>query len=454
MKQEILENLRPPKDVKLPDYIRYTILKETNSSGLSDKDIEDGKSKLSKDFDLLKKGVPIKPLYSDQKQYIAYINSYLEIYFPRMHFILNHLLKYTNFYEILKSWNNETIRILDIGTGPGTMFNAFIEYFENINQFGIFNFNYEVNLIEREENFLKFIKELFNIIQTINPALSKRINLKETLEPRFINFKDLKGSLKTILGDEKYNVIILSFIINENNPDKDKLINLFNLISTYLKENGIIILLEAPSPHLYKYLEIDFKSEVNLIRNAPCLNANRNYGTPQKRDFPFFNPCGDLCTFQINPEERNSFCYLVLSSQDINSRNYSNLIQNTIDLYQRNISLTYMNRYKRQKILDRNGRENIDIYGLFTNRSYTDYYFCNGGCKFKIANYSGTDFNFEEGDIVIIRNAKFDGPFVKKNTRVDPPIIKNYAELGFKYGGNDPPIEPSSFEKIPYFLNE
>lgn len=62
-----------------------------------------------------------------------------------MFFIMNYLMKYTNFFDLLDSWNENQIKILDIGAGPGTMCSSFIEYLDYINQLGTFDFKYSIN---------------------------------------------------------------------------------------------------------------------------------------------------------------------------------------------------------------------------------------------------------------------------------------------------------------------
>ena len=453
MKKEILDHLPSPTEIEIPDYLERTITEEVKNSGLSPSEIEQGGLLLKEFYSQLKSGLPTAPNYSEQNVYIAYIETYLRMYYPRMYLVMNQLIRYTQFFEVLKEYNGETIKILDIGAGPGTMFMALINYLEYINQLGAFDFEYEVSLIEQEVNFLNFLNCLFNNINDLSPRLNEKLTLNGSLEAQSINFENLDGCLNSLFGNETFKVIILSFILNENVPEKDKIIKLFKILARYLDQNGIIILFEAPSDHLFRYLEFDFQENVGLFRIAPCLNGNSIYGIPERRNLPFFKPCGDLCTFQVNPSERNRFCYLILSKNNIISRCYEDSIQNTIDFYKKYRNLTFLpTRQKRKNKLNEIGREIVDIIGLFSDRRNYDYYFCNGGCKFKIDNYRGSDFNFEEGDLVLFRNVKFDGPFVKINYASQPPIIKNYAELAFKYGENRSNEEPSSFEVIPYFL--
>ncbi len=273
--------------------------------------------------------------------------------------------------------------------------------------------------------------------------------------PSTIDFELLYETLDKDLNSETYNIIINSFILNENTPNKEIMKEYFQILSNHLSEKGIIILLEAPSVHLFNYLEIDFIKEIGLIRSAPCLNSNRVYDPDGLFNYPFFKPCGDLCTFQINPEERHRFCYLVLSKQDLTIDFYKTEIQNSIKLYQRHKNLIELTRAKRKAILDKKGSELVNMIGLFSDQSWNNYYFCNGGCKFQISNYRGTEFNkIKEGDIVLFKNIKFDGPFLKKNTKVQPPVLKNNAEIGFKYGENGPNEKQSEFEVIPHFFSD
>ncbi|MEE9378499.1 MAG: class I SAM-dependent methyltransferase [Candidatus Lokiarchaeia archaeon] len=455
VKKDIFDHLLRLNEVNIPDYLEKTIIDELKSFGLSANDIELGKSQLSDCYSALLNWTPATINYSDPKVYIGYLVDYLRKYFPRMWFIMNHLLRYTTYFETLKLLGNAPIKILDIGAGPGTMSLSLIEYLEYINQLGIFNFKYIIDVIEKEKNFLKFIENLEANIKIHNEDLFKRININKPLSPSMIDFEKLNETLNKNLNSETYDIIITSFVLNENTPNKEIMKEYFQILSSHLSENGIIVLLEAPSVHLFNYLEIDFIKEIGLIRSAPCLNANRVYDPNGLLNYPFFKPCGDLCTFQISPEERHRFCYLVLSKQDLTIDFYKTEIQKSIELYQRHKNLIKLTQTRRQAILNEQGRELVNMVGLFSDQSWNNYYFCNGGCKFQISNYRGTEFNkIKEGDIVLFKNIKFDGPFRKINTKVQPPVLKNNAELGFKYGENGPHEEQSEFEVIPYFFSD
>jgi len=175
VKKDILDHLPRLNEVKIPDYLEKTIIDELNSFNLSASDIELGKSQLSEYYSALLNWAPAIINYSDPKVYIGYLVDYLKKYFPRMWFIMNHLLRYTNYFETLKLLDNTPIKILDIGAGPGTMFVSLIEYLEYVNQLGTFNLKYIIDVIEKENNFLKFIENLETNIKIHNEDLSKRI---------------------------------------------------------------------------------------------------------------------------------------------------------------------------------------------------------------------------------------------------------------------------------------
>lgn len=443
LKEEILNYIPNPREIELPNYIERTITEEINLSGLSSVDIETGKEKLSGFYSSLKKGLPLAPSYSELEVYIAYIDTYLRMYYPRMAFTVNNLLKYTNFYELLNDWSEKPIKILDIGAGPGTMFIAFIEYLENINQENIFDFQYEISVFEEEENFIHFLERLKDNIEIMDSSKSERISFSSILEPNSIDFDDLESNIGSLLENKKYNVIILSFIINENDPNHEKIRNLFTILSNYLKQSGIIIFIGAASDYIYEYFEIDFKEETNLNRIAPCLNGNKIYDPNGRINFPFFRPCGDLCTFQITPMERHRFCYLVLSKTDLVLKKYNDHIQNSIGFYSKYKHLVPMFRSKRDKEMEKIN-EFIDVLGIFSDRSDSNYYICNGACKFKVIDETGS-IDINEGDVVLLKNVKFDGNYQKINKFKGNYIRKPYAEIGVKFQAH------SSFEIIPYF---
>ena len=212
LKHEILDNLPNPRDIDLPNYFEKTITEEKLASGLSDEEITEGYSNLKESYSNLKNKIQTPPNYSEPKAYISYLVKYLRDYYPRMYFIMNHLLRYTNFFRILDSWNREQIKILDIGAGPGTMCFAFIEYLEYINQLKTYDFEYYIKIIEREENFIDFIHKLEANIELLgeNENLKSNLIVEKPLRHTEIDFDNVEESLNNILGKESYNVIILS----------------------------------------------------------------------------------------------------------------------------------------------------------------------------------------------------------------------------------------------------
>lgn len=444
MKKEILDHLLDPKNVTVPAYFERTITEEKERLNLSDFEINVGENKLKKFYSALKKGLNLPPPYSESDIYIAYIDRYLKMYYPRMCFILNHLLKYTKFYEILKDWSSNPITILDIGAGPGTMFMAFVEYLENLNEIDTFDFTYEISQIEDEDNFLNFIGRLLNNLKTSKPSLHSKISLKRPFESHFLDFDEIEDSLNSVLQDSKYKIIILSFILNENEPDLEKNKKLFEVLSNHLEDDGLIIFIGAASDYIHKYFEIDFKKEMDLIRLVPCFNSNELYRTSRKDKYPFFKPCGDLCTFQISPTERQTFSYLVLAKKNITFKKFSDMIENGVSFHTQYEYLSHYYKKDRMKLMEKI-EENCDIFGIFSDRNRPVYYICNGACKYRIEDKTD-NIDINEGDLVIFRNLKFDGLYQKVNMVKKEWIRKNYNEIGF-YIHDD-----SNYEVIPYFL--
>ena len=434
LKHEILDNLPNPRDIDLPNYFEKTITEEKLASGLSDEEIEEGYSNLIESYSNLKNKGQKPPDYSEPKVYIAYLVKYLRDYYPRMYFIMNHLLRYTNFFRILDSWNREQIKILDIGAGPGTMCFAFIEYLEYINQLKMYNFEYYIKIIEREENFTNFIHKLEANIEMLNENLKNNLIVEKPIRCTKIDFDNIEESLNNILGEESYNVIILSFILNENDPQKEKNIKLFKILSRHLDNEGIIIYIGAASYYLYEYFEFDFEKEIGLIRIAPCLNGNKTYGNK----FPFFSPCGDLCTFQLHEGEVHKFCYLILSSKDLLIKNFDENLQKSVELFNQFDYMLNMTRQERIEKLEELGDIYTNFFGLYSNNRDYDHYFCNGVCKFKINSFPNQDLKLDEGFMVDLKDIIFDGEYPKPHKR---GITKNYAEIAFKYNKDRSKIE-------------
>ena len=444
MKKEILDNLPDPRNISIPGYFNKTITEEKDRLNFSDIDINRGEKKLKNLYSKLKSGLNLAPPYSDNDVYVAYIDRYLKMYFPRMFFILNHLLKYTKFYEILKDWNSKPIPILDIGAGPGTMFMALLEYLEYVNRLETFNFEYELSIVEEEDNFLGFIRRFLDNLKISNPSLNSKLSLQIPLESNYLNFDEIETSFSSILQDSKFKIIIISFIINENKPDLERNKNLFRILSDHLEEDGLIIFIGAASDYIHNYFNIDFKKEMDLFRLVPCFNSNESYRTRSGDKHPFFGPCGDLCTFKISPTDRHTFSYLVLAKKDITFKKRKDMIENSVNFHDKYEYLARLGRGDRDKAMEEI-IENCDIFGIFSDRRQPSYYICNGVCKYKVIDTTD-NININEGDLVIFRDLKFDGVFPKWNRAKKPWIRKNYNEVGFKYH------EDSSYEVISYFL--
>ena len=166
-----------------------------------------------------------------------------------------------------------------------------MEYLEYISQLGIFDFTYEMNIIEQEKLFINFIKKAYDKIGLENKNLQNKIKINEPIESFRINFNKIEESLGSKLRDEKFNVIIAAFLLNENEPTKDKMKRFTESLKNHLELNGIIIILEAPSDYISDYFEINFEKEVGLFRNAPCLNGNKIFDTTGQKKLPFWRPC-------------------------------------------------------------------------------------------------------------------------------------------------------------------
>ena len=454
LKREILDNLSNPRDIDLPNYFKKTITAEKLASGLSEEEIETGYSNLIECYSNLKNKVQTQPDYSDPKVYIAYIDNYLRDYYPRMFFVMNHLLKYTKFFKVLDAWNEHQINILDIGSGPGTMCLALVEYLEYINQLNTYVFDYSIKIIEKEDNFINFTKKLYANIGSLNSGLKDKITIENPLSSSEVNFNNIEVSLNAKLGEKNYDVIILSFILNENNPQLDKNKQLFEVLSKHISPKGIIIFIGAASDYIHEYFQIDFNKNYGLIRNAPCLSGNKTYGTENNKRCPFFKPCGDLCTFQISPHDRNKFCYLVLSKDDLLNERCNIQIKRSIEFFKKYEHHLDIRSYRKKKP---ELGEPTNIFGILTNKERKwqkcDYYFCNGSCKFKIDGLKLPELEINEGDLVSFKNLIYDGLYPKINRFQGKFILKQYGEIGFKYNRDSSIGLLSSFNIIPYLLD-
>ncbi len=263
----------------------------------------------------------------------------------------------------------------------------------------------------------------------------------------------MKQSLNASLGEVNYDVIILSFILNENEPQEEKNKKLFRSLSEHITDEGIIIFIGAASDYIHEYFQIDFKKEFGLNRNAPCLSGNLTYGIEKNKKFPFFKPCGDLCTFQITQDERNKFSYIVLSKNDFLYERCNNYIKKSVEFFKKYEH--HLNRSYKQKKPELG--EVTDNIGILTNKERKgqnyDYYFCNGSCKFKIDGLKLPELEIKEGDLVLFENLIYDGLYSKINKSCGKYIPKQLGEIGFKYNRDTSKGLLSNFEVIPYLLD-
>ena len=106
MKREILDNLPLPQTIETPQYLELTKEEEKEIYGLKWYENARGERELENAYGKFKENQKSNfedKLYSDPRRYLNYLEKYSFPYYPRMFLILNHLIRYTNFFDILKS---------------------------------------------------------------------------------------------------------------------------------------------------------------------------------------------------------------------------------------------------------------------------------------------------------------------------------------------------------------
>lgn len=285
----------------LPDYIRDYLNSQVNNSShtsLEDKHHKDVKTNVKlREISRARENLSNK--YKNNKGFYKdkIIDSDIEI----MAYILSRLPATFNVsMNVLSKYDfSDCKSLLDLGSGPGTVIFACIEYINSLEK---------ITSVERENLFIQRFKQ---IISNSNiPVLQ--------------NTKIYNKDILDIDSIENHDLITCSYVLNELSENKQN--DLINKI--YKKSDKYIILIEPGTPIGYKNI-INARTELikagcNII--APCPHNNT---CPLTHD--------DWCHFKQRLErtgyqrflknaqesyEDEKFSYLIASKKDITNSNF------------------------------------------------------------------------------------------------------------------------------------
>jgi RecQ family ATP-dependent DNA helicase len=210
-------------------------------------------------YELLRKDFN-KEAYSGDVPYF-YSMYYMLINIPKLELVLIQLLRRKKLPKNLK--------ILDVGSGVGTTSIAFLDFFillSNLcNLYSYENFidGFTIDSVEASFDNITVFRE--NINYFIN-RLSKY-----TKTDKFIIKNPIQSDIIDFSTKEKYDLIILSNVLNEIKYEDRK--NVLERLSTYINENGEIIIIEPADEKKSKQLnrlKKDITQKTTLKSIAPC----------------------------------------------------------------------------------------------------------------------------------------------------------------------------------------
>ncbi len=195
--------------------------------------------------------------------------SYLLYYLPANIFKIWKPLLDLQTKDLLKA----ELKILDIGTGPGSVPIGIIEYYKSLaNCFNDILFTLNFTLIEKETEFLKIANKLINMIKNQLPA-----NLNVLVE---------KCIIEDITEDSKYDslgnfdmVIMSNFITNNEGKNQIYGYDIISNLKNHLLDDGSIIIIEPGDNENCRKLKLMRNEIINnniLDIYSPCIGIWEN----------------------------------------------------------------------------------------------------------------------------------------------------------------------------------
>lgn len=208
----------------------------------------------------------IDGLYNDSGKvnynqiYLQYLIYYLPVNTFKIHRLLGDL--------VLSGVLKTKIRILDIGTGPGSIPIGIIEFYKILsNNRRNIDFKIEISILDEENNFLVIAKNLLkrvtkelppNLYVTINNVIHKKI--------------DKKFNLK-----REYDLICMSNLLNKFELDEEfDIDNYFTSLCKSLDNKGSILIIEPGDNDdctNFKNIRNSVLKNTNLDMFSPCNNV-------------------------------------------------------------------------------------------------------------------------------------------------------------------------------------
>lgn len=213
-----------PLPSELGDLLNLYIQTKTNEKNRSlfEYKMEQVQSSLS---DRYRSYVPIE--YSEE-DVISYALYYFPLNFPKIQYILYDLIRYGN-PEVLKK---SQIKILDVGTGCGTIPISLSFFLKSIGDFE----QLKIDVIEPNEFFITEFHKLKDIVNSEKYGVSI---ICDNFKSGSFNDADVFNEI-----NEEYDFITFSNVINESGLSIEELAKWMKKYTTKLNENGHLILIE------------------------------------------------------------------------------------------------------------------------------------------------------------------------------------------------------------------
>lgn len=166
----------------------------------------------------------------------------------------------------LKNVLKPRIRVLDLGTGPGSIPIGIIEYYRSLAEsFPEISFSVSFTLIEAEGEFLKIAKEMIAAAKAIITP-----NLDTNVENLLCERIDEKSKLNNL---KKFDIITMSNFLNVNEGENIRnAITIINLLKEIMEDDGSLIVIE-PGDQISS-------SSLKRIRNEVVNNNVLNIFSP------------------------------------------------------------------------------------------------------------------------------------------------------------------------------
>lgn len=356
---DVDETYTLPSD--LGELLNLYILKKTEpkNRNLFEDEMKKVQSSLSSRYEASSKSAVYVPINYSENDVISYVLYYFPQNFPKIQYILYDLIRYGN-PDVLKK---KEIKILDIGTGCGTIPISLSFFLKSIGDFEKLN----VDIIESNKFFIAAFQDLKDIID------SKKFGVPIVCDKIISGSFEDKEVFEGIIG--KYDFITFSNVLNESKLSTEELAEWIIKYKTKLNENGHLIIIE-PEDKTRARRTTELRNVLirKGIKDVYCIGENI-WGDINNKNCPHW------CAYKklINIPENEGFFLISTYSKGIN---FSYLLTN-----KRGYVFSPNPNYTKLSDLKKNTW--VDICGKVIERNdespkVTHLFICDGTQKAKI----------------------------------------------------------------------